>query len=118
MNTTFFNSAQIFLKGWFPRRKHSSCLQIQWAGVLRTERDQFVAEPRDEVRFQVANQMDLWEKGERLVFDETWNPDAWHDTNGYRVVFTADSERPQRGRWQRLNGLIARFAHRGVSAPA
>jgi ornithine lipid ester-linked acyl 2-hydroxylase len=118
MKTTLFNRAQIFLKDWLPRRKHPSCLQIKWAGVLRRDDDHLVAEPRDEVRFQVANQMYLWEDGKRLVFDETWSPDAWHDMNGYRVVFMSDSERPQRGRWQWLNDFTGRVFRRGVEAAA
>ena len=70
-----------------------SALQVTWAGVLRSDCDRLVPEPREEVRFQVANQMFLCEAGKTLVFDDQWNQGAWDDMNGYRVVFMADSMR-------------------------
>jgi aspartyl/asparaginyl beta-hydroxylase (cupin superfamily) len=110
MNTAPSKSAPISLKDRFSRRKPLSCLQVQWAGVLRSEQDQLVPESSEEVRFQVANQMYLWEEGKSLVFDENWNPEAWHDTNGYRVVFHTDSKAPQTWPWLQLNHLLAKFS--------
>ncbi|WP_395735948.1 hypothetical protein [Prosthecobacter sp.] len=101
---------QSSLKDWFNPRKSQSCLQVAWAGVLRSDNDKLVPAPDDELRFQVANRMYLLEEGKSLVFDESWNSDALQDTNGYRIIFHAD-EKPATSRpWQRLNQLFAKLS--------
>lgn len=94
----------------FPRRHAVSALQITWAGVLRSDNDRLVPEPSDEVRFRVANEMFLCEEGKPLVFDDSWNQEAWDQMNGYRVVFLSDSARAAKepmGR--RLQHFLARL---------
>lgn len=83
----------------FSPRSHVSSMRVTWAGVLRSDRDLLVPEPSEEVRFQVANQMFLCEDGKRLVFDDTWNQEAWHDTTGYRIVFKTDPANTPKRTW-------------------
>jgi hypothetical protein len=94
----------------FTPRHHVSSLQVTWAGVLRSDCDRLVPEQSEEVRFQVANQMFLCEEGKPLVFDDSWNQEAWDNTTGYRVVFLTSSARtikePMR---QRLQDFITRL---------
>ena len=94
----------------FAHRHHVSILQVTWAGVLRSDCDRLVPEPSEEVRFQVANQMFLCEEGKPLVFDESWNQEAWDNTTGYRVVFLATSARTTKEPvLQRLQHFITRL---------
>jgi hypothetical protein len=95
----------------FASRRPISSMQVTWAGVLRSDSDRLISDPSEEVRFQVANEMFLCEEGKRLVFDDTWNQEAWSDTNGYRVVFKADSARrpkPRAGRMQQALAILRR----------
>ena len=91
-------------------RSHVSSMRVTWAGVLRSDHDVIVPESSEEVRFQVANQMFLCGEGKKLVFDDTWNPDAWHETNGYRVVFKTDSAQSAKRPWHRLQLWLTNFA--------
>lgn len=75
----------------FARREHASSLRVIWAGVLRADSDRLIPESSEEMRFHVANQMFQCEEGKPLVFDESWNPEAWGQMSGYRVVFLTDS---------------------------
>ncbi len=94
----------------FSHRRNVSSLHVTWAGVLRSDSDHLVPESSEELRFQVANQMFLCEEGKRLVFDDTWNQDAWHDTTGYRVVFKTDSAEAAKRPWHRLQHWFTNFA--------
>lgn len=94
----------------FSRPHKVSSLQVTWAGILRSDRDQLVPEPSEELRFQVANQMFLCEEGRTLVFDDQWNQESWDHMNGYRVVFLADSAREVKEPLsQRLQNFISRL---------
>lgn len=94
----------------FSRRQQASSLRVIWAGVLRSDSDRLIPEPSEEVRFQVANQMFLCEEGRPLVFDESWNQQAWDQMNGYRVVFLTDSApSPREPLRRRLQQFITRL---------
>lgn len=96
MNTTQHAGEWSILKNaaaMFSRRQRVSSLHVTWAGVLRSDSAGLVPEANEEVRFRVANEMFLCEEGKPLVFDDSWNPEAWDQTNGYRVVFLSDSAR-------------------------
>lgn len=99
------NAAAIFLS-----RQPASSLRVAWAGVLRAECDRLVPEPNEELRFRVANEMFLCEEGKPLVFDDSWNPEAWDQMNGYRVVFQTTADRKiARPMGRRLQQFLARF---------
>ena len=58
--------------------------------------------PRDgDVRMRVGDRMVRWAEGETLVFDDTYDHEAWNDTGGIRVVLRVRVRRPLRqpGRW-------------------
>ncbi|HEV7288993.1 aspartyl/asparaginyl beta-hydroxylase domain-containing protein [Sphingomonas sp.] len=58
--------------------------------------------PRDgDVRMRVGDRMVRWAEGETLVFDDTYDHEAWNDTGGTRVVLRVRVRRPLRqpGRW-------------------
>ncbi len=58
--------------------------------------------PRDgDVRMRVGDRMVRWAEGETLVFDDTYDHEAWNETGGARVVLRVCVRRPLRqpGRW-------------------
>jgi beta-hydroxylase len=58
--------------------------------------------PRDgDVRMRVGDRIVRWAEGETLVFDDTYDHEAWNDTGGTRVVLRVRVRRPLRqpGRW-------------------
>lgn len=72
--------------------------------------------PRDgDARMRVGDRMIRWAEGETLVFDDTYDHEAWNDSGGTRVVLRVRVRRPLRqpGRWLadsvlRLRSAIAR----------
>lgn len=58
--------------------------------------------PRDgDARMRVGDRMVRWAEGETLVFDDTYDHEAWNDSGGTRVVLRVRVRRPLRqpGRW-------------------
>lgn len=58
--------------------------------------------PRDgDARMRIGDRMVRWAEGETLVFDDTYDHEAWNETGGTRVVLRIRVRRPLRqpGRW-------------------
>ena len=78
-----------------------------YRGVLRHHLALIVPEPRERCGIRVGDQVRHWQEGSSLVFDDTYEHEAWNDTDGERVVLFLDIKRPLRApvRWMN-DGLI------------
>lgn len=67
-----------------------------YRGVLRHHLALMVPEPREQCGIRVGDQVRHWIEGASLVFDDTYEHEAWNDTDGERVVLFLDIKRPLR----------------------
>ena len=78
-----------------------------YRGVLRHHLALVVPEPREACGIRVSDQVRHWTEGRSLVFDDTYEHEAWNDTDGERVVLFLDIKRPLRQPARALNdGII------------
>jgi aspartyl/asparaginyl beta-hydroxylase (cupin superfamily) len=78
-----------------------------YRGVLRHHLALIVPEPREKCGIRVDDQTRHWTEGQSLVFDDTYEHEAWNDTDGERVVLFLDIKRPLRPPMNRINdGII------------
>jgi beta-hydroxylase len=91
-----------------------------YGGVLRYHLALKVPEPRGGCGIRVNDRVASWEEGKSLVFDDTYEHEAWNETSGQRVVLFVDFERPLPPPLRAVNraiiGVIARspFVQDGV----
>ena len=55
-----------------------------------------VPEPRWMAGIRIADRICHWEEGRSLIFDDSFNHEAWNFTEGWRVVLFVDFARPLR----------------------
>jgi aspartyl/asparaginyl beta-hydroxylase (cupin superfamily) len=67
-----------------------------YRGVLRHHLALIVPKPREQCGIRVGDQVRHWAEGSSLVFDDTYEHEAWNDTDGERVVLFLDIKRPLR----------------------
>ena len=65
-----------------------------------------VPEPRESCRIRVGDDIAHWEEGESLLFDDSYEHEAWNDSDGYRVVLFMDVIRPLRPPVSWLNKAV------------
>jgi aspartyl/asparaginyl beta-hydroxylase (cupin superfamily) len=80
-----------------------------YKGVLRYHLALRVPEPAEQCGIRVGNDVRHWVEGKGLVFDDTWEHEAWNDTDGVRVVLFVDFKRPLRGPARMLNETVLRL---------
>lgn len=83
-----------------------------YRGVLRHHLALVVPEPAQACGIRVDDQVRHWEEGRSLVFDDTYEHEAWNDTDGERVVLFLDIRRPLRPPVDRVNDAIIRVVSR------
>ena len=66
--------------------KHISAHRGPYKGVLRYHLGLKIPEPRAGCRLRVGEEVRHWEEGGSLLFDDTFEHEAWNDTDGVRVV--------------------------------
>ena len=86
--------------------KHIPPHRGPFKGVLRYHLGLIVPEPKEKCRIRVDDEVRYWQEGHSLLFDDSYQHEAWNETEGLRVVLFMDVERPMRfpGSW--LNKLI------------
>jgi beta-hydroxylase len=90
-----------------------------YRGVLRHHLALIVPEPREACGIRVSDQTRHWEEGHSLVFDDTYEHEAWNDTDGERVVLFLDIKRPLRPPMNWANdGIIKAVSHSPFIAKA
>jgi beta-hydroxylase len=76
--------------------KHIGAHRGPWKGVLRYHLGLKIPEPREGCRIRVDEEVRHWEEGKSLIFDDTYDHEAWNETDGTRVVLFVDFNRPLR----------------------
>lgn len=88
--------------------KHIPAHRGAYNGILRYHLGVIVPEPQWMAGIRIGDRICQWREGESLIFDDSFNHEAWNDTEGWRVVLFVDFVRPLRRPWHWLNqGMIA-----------
>jgi beta-hydroxylase len=77
-----------------------------YKGVVRYHLGLVVPEPRDACGIRVGGEVAHWDEGKSLVFDDSYEHEAWNDTDGVRVVLFMDVIRPLRFPASLLNSMV------------
>jgi len=77
-----------------------------WKGVLRYHLALMVPEPAENCGIRVDDQTAHWEEGKSLVFDDSYEHEAWNETDGTRVVLFMDVVRPLRFPASAVNSAV------------
>jgi beta-hydroxylase len=91
--------------------KHIPAHGGPYKGVLRYHLALIVPEPAGKARIRVGADVRPWQEGKSLVFDDTWEHEAWNDTDGTRVVLFVDFKRPLRGFARVLNEIVLKLIY-------
>jgi beta-hydroxylase len=86
--------------------KHIPDHRGPYKGVLRYHLGLIVPEPREACRIRVGDDFAYWEEGRSLLFDDSFDHEAWNDSDGYRVVLFMDVIRPLRPPVSWLNKAV------------
>lgn len=78
-----------------------------YKGVLRLHLALLVPEPPDKCGIRVGSQTRHWQEGQVMIFDDTFEHEAWNRTEGVRVVLFVDLMRPMRFPANALNAVAA-----------
>ena len=74
--------------------------------MLRHHLALMVPEPATASGIRVGGEVRHWEEGKSMVFDDTYEHEAWNDTDSDRVVLFLDIVRPLRPPLSWVNSLI------------
>ncbi|WP_216639700.1 aspartyl/asparaginyl beta-hydroxylase domain-containing protein [Mycobacterium sp. 1164966.3] len=88
MKTAFFS---ILAPG-----KHLPPHHGAYKGVLRLHLGLLVPEPAEMCAIRVGSQTRHWEEGRVMIFDDTFEHEAWNRTDGMRAILFVDIVRPMR----------------------
>jgi ornithine lipid ester-linked acyl 2-hydroxylase len=88
MKTAFFS---ILAPG-----KHLPPHRGPWKGVLRLHLGLLIPEPAEMCAIRVGSQTRHWQEGRVMIFDDTFEHEAWNRTDGVRVILFVDIMRPMR----------------------
>ena len=77
-----------------------------YKGVLRYHLGLAIPASDERVGIKVGGQVAHWEEGRSLVFDDTFEHEAWNDTAQTRVVLFVDVVRPLRQPVKAINAFI------------
>lgn len=80
-----------------------------YKGVLRYHLGLLVPEPASACGIRVGGDVRHWAEGKSLVFDDTYEHEAWNDTDGTRVVLFVDVKRPLPGPARWLNDAVLKL---------
>ena len=86
MKTAFFS---ILLS-----HKHIPKHRGPYKGVLRYHLGLIVPQPNNSCGIRVRNDVAHWSEGKSLIFDDSYQHEAWNDSNSIRVVLFVDFVRP------------------------
>lgn len=75
-------------------QKHIPPHRGSYNGILRYHLGLQVPVNDEQCGIRVGNEIQYWQEGKSLVFNEYYNHEAWNDTDFTRVVLIIDFERP------------------------
>jgi aspartyl/asparaginyl beta-hydroxylase (cupin superfamily) len=65
-----------------------------------------IPEPAEQCGIRVDTETRHWAEGQSMIFDDTYEHEAWNDTDKTRVVLFVDFVRPLRAPARWLNALV------------
>jgi beta-hydroxylase len=86
--------------------KHIPPHRGPYKGVLRYHLGLKVPEPAERCRIRVDDEVEHWEEGESLVFDDTYDHEVRNETNGERAILFLDVKRPMRQPMAAINDTL------------
>jgi aspartyl/asparaginyl beta-hydroxylase (cupin superfamily) len=89
-------------------RKHILDHRGPYKGVLRYHLGLIVPQEKESCRIRVGEDVRHWVEGGSMIFDDTYNHEAWNDTDETRVVLFVDVLRPLPEPWSTINRLIVK----------
>jgi beta-hydroxylase len=92
--------------------KHIPDHRGPYKGVLRYHLALLIPEPREACRIRVDDQYANWTEGKSLLFDDSYEHEAWNDTDGIRVVLFMDVIRPLKPPVEQINNGIIKAISR------
>jgi len=98
MKTAFFS---ILAPG-----KHLPAHRGPYKGVMRYHLGLLIPEPAQECAIRVDTETRHWAEGESMIFDDTYEHEAWNHTDKTRVVLFVDFVRPLRAPARWLNAAV------------
>lgn len=87
-------------------KKHIPPHRGPYKGVLRLHLALVVPKPREACRIRVGKDVAIWEEGKCLILDDTFEHEAWNDSEDVRVVLFVDFLRPLMFPLSLLNRLV------------
>jgi beta-hydroxylase len=98
MKTAFFS---ILAPG-----KHLPPHRGPYKGVMRYHLGLLIPEPAQSSGIRVDTETRHWAEGQSMIFDDTFEHEAWNDTDRTRVVLFVDFVRPMRGAARWVNAAV------------
>jgi beta-hydroxylase len=98
MKTAFFS---ILAPG-----KHLPAHRGPYKGVMRYHLGLLIPEPAEQCGIRVDTETRHWHEGESMIFDDTYEHEAWNNTDRTRVVLFVDFVRPLRAPARWLNAAV------------
>lgn len=86
--------------------KHIPAHKGPFNGVLRYHMGLVVPEPKEKCRIRVHDKIKVWEEGQSIIFDDTYEHEVWNETDGFRVVLFVDFVRPIKFPFSLFNNLM------------
>lgn len=74
--------------------------------ILRCHLGLIVPAEREKCRLRVGDEINVWEPGKVLVFDDTYEHEVWNETDEERVILLFDFTRPMRFWGRVLNRVL------------
>ncbi|MGE3833039.1 MAG: aspartyl/asparaginyl beta-hydroxylase domain-containing protein [Parvibaculaceae bacterium] len=94
----------------FEPGKHLPAHRGPYNGVLRLHLGLIVPEPRDKIAIRVKDEICHWEEGKVLIFDDSFEHEAWNHSDKTRVVLFVDFMKPLRFPANVVNWLLMNIA--------
>ncbi len=92
--------------------KHIPPHRGPYKGVLRYHLGVIVPDSNGGCRIRVGDEYRNWQEGKSLVFDDSFNHEAWNESDGVRVVLFLDIVRPLPAPLSWLNQLTLSIVRR------
>ena len=86
--------------------KHLPAHRGPYNGVLRYHLGLVIPEPTDQCGIRVGTETRHWQSGASLVFDDSYDHEAWNDSAEERVVLFVDFVRPLRFPMNVVNAVV------------
>jgi aspartyl/asparaginyl beta-hydroxylase (cupin superfamily) len=86
--------------------KHLPAHKGPYKGVMRYHLGLLIPEPATECAIRVEHETRHWAEGKSMIFDDTYEHEAWNHTDKTRVVLFVDFVRPLRQPAKLVNFLV------------